>query len=319
MNKRTFSAVASLILSASGLLALSGCSAYNLERKLSPKYSDFYDRVSYIITKEERATFLKLPDSEKDAFINEFWKKRDPEPATEVNEFRMEYEKRLAQSTRLFGGEGRDGWRTDRGRIYILFGPPTERQTYNVDSSGYCREIWYYGTFPVIFVDRGCIGRYDLTPINLEHLNDLNMAQNNFRAMPSQRLSDKKVLDYDLVLADVKSDETKLEGKLRISIRYSAIGFDFKNNRLETSFEVRAAAYGHNKKRVWEAAGTYPLSLTSEELMAASEKLFVIELPLVITADKDDPAWSEVTIETSVRNAIEKSEQIKSLKVKPRS
>lgn len=315
MNKKT---AAFLVPVMFGMLAASGCSMYNLERKLSPKYSEFYAKTEYIFTNQERKDFLNRPDSEKDAFIEEFWKKRDPNPETDINEFKIEYEKRVAQADKLFFGEGRSGWSTDRGRIYILFGPPTERQTYNVDSSGYCRELWYYGTFPVIFIDRGCTGRYELTAINLEHLSDLNMAQNNFRS-GSLQLQEKNVLDYDLVLVKIAADDKKYEGKLVISIPYSSIGFDFKAGRLETSFEVRAAAYDAKKMVVWQDSATFPLSLDKEQLKAAGNKPYVIEVPIALSSELKGADWSEVTIEVNVRNTTEKSGQQKVLKMMPKS
>ena len=74
-----------------GLAVMTACRLYNLERKLNPADADFLNKVRYIITSEERRTFLELPDSEKAQFIEDFWKRRDPDPTTEENEFKMEY------------------------------------------------------------------------------------------------------------------------------------------------------------------------------------------------------------------------------------
>ena len=73
---------------------------------------------------------------------------------------------RIDQANELFISEGRPGFMTDRGRIYILFGPPTNRIQ---DTSGYryCREVWYYGNFPVVFDDSTCSGDYRLVTYNL--------------------------------------------------------------------------------------------------------------------------------------------------------
>ena len=128
----------------------SSCRLYKLERKLDPANAEFLSKVRHIITSKERKIFLELPDSEKEQFIEEFWKRRDPDSDTEENEFKMEYLNRVEKTSKLFGSEPKPGWLTDRGRIFILFGPPTERITYPMggDPYGRCREVWLYGAFP---------------------------------------------------------------------------------------------------------------------------------------------------------------------------
>jgi GWxTD domain-containing protein len=82
--------------------------------------------VAYIITDEERAAFLRLQtDEEREIFIEQFWKRRDPTPDTLENEFREEYYRRIAYANEHFAS-GIPGWKTDRGRIYITYGPPDE-------------------------------------------------------------------------------------------------------------------------------------------------------------------------------------------------
>ncbi|HSR66619.1 MAG TPA: GWxTD domain-containing protein [Acidobacteriota bacterium] len=90
---------------------------------------DYYQRwlkedVAYIITEEEREIFQQLStDRERDAFIEQFWRRRDESPGSGVNEFRQEHYRRIAYANDHFKS-GIDGWATDRGRIYILLGPP---------------------------------------------------------------------------------------------------------------------------------------------------------------------------------------------------
>ena len=146
-------------------LFLTSCRLYNLERRLDPENAEFLSKVRYIITRKERKIFLELPDSEKKEFIEEFWKRRDPDPYTPENEFEMEYFDRIEKAGEIFRGEGRPGWMTDRGRIYILFGPPSYREIHHSETSdtsgllrGRCGEIWHYGLFPVVFRDESCNG-----------------------------------------------------------------------------------------------------------------------------------------------------------------
>ena len=82
--------------------------------------------MKYIITDEEREGFLKLSnEEERDAFIEQFWLRRDPTPDTPENEFKEEHYRRIAYANEHFAS-GIPGWRTDRGRIYVVFGPADE-------------------------------------------------------------------------------------------------------------------------------------------------------------------------------------------------
>jgi len=82
--------------------------------------------VGYIITDEERAAFKQTNnDEEREQFIEQFWLRRDPTPDTEENEFKEEHYRRIAYANEHYAS-GIPGWKTDRGRIYITFGPPDE-------------------------------------------------------------------------------------------------------------------------------------------------------------------------------------------------
>lgn len=110
-------------------LLLPACAVKKLESRLDPVSEEFYSKVRYIITSEEAKIFLELPPQERPEFIQDFWKRRDPSPGTEANELKEVYYSRIEEANRLFKGGGRPGWLQDRGRIYVLFGPPDERQT----------------------------------------------------------------------------------------------------------------------------------------------------------------------------------------------
>lgn len=124
-KKQTLIIMAYLIL----FLAFVSCIAKRLEKRLDPVSEEFFDKVRYIITRAESKIFLELPASARAKFIEDFWKRRDPTPGTERNEYKEAYFNRIEEANRLFKGGGRAGWLQDRGRIYILFGPPNERQT----------------------------------------------------------------------------------------------------------------------------------------------------------------------------------------------
>jgi GWxTD domain-containing protein len=86
--------------------------------------------VPYIITPAEAAAFKQLSnDEERDQFIEAFWQRRDPTPDTPENEYREEHYRRITYANEHFGA-GVPGWKTDRGRIYIIHGAPDEIESY---------------------------------------------------------------------------------------------------------------------------------------------------------------------------------------------
>jgi len=113
--------------------------------------------VPYIITDEERKAFKALTtDEERENFIESFWRRRDPNPDTEENEFREQYYERIAYANEHYTS-GTPGWKTDRGRIYIAWGKPDSVESHpsagnysrpsyegGGDITAYPFEIWFY-------------------------------------------------------------------------------------------------------------------------------------------------------------------------------
>jgi len=98
-----------------------------LKQELGQTYKKWLDEdVRWIITPEELSAFKQLSnDEERDNFIEQFWLRRDPTPDTPENEYKEEHYRRIAYANEHFAA-GKAGWRTDRGRTYIVFGPPDE-------------------------------------------------------------------------------------------------------------------------------------------------------------------------------------------------
>jgi len=98
-----------------------------LKQELSKTYKKWLDEdVVYIISDEERKAFKKLSnDEERDQFIEAFWQRRDPTPDTEENEFKEEHYRRIEYANEHFAA-GIPGWKSDRGRIYIMYGAADE-------------------------------------------------------------------------------------------------------------------------------------------------------------------------------------------------
>ncbi|QYO68168.1 GWxTD domain-containing protein [Leptolyngbya sp. 7M] len=118
-------------------------------RNVRPELKEAYKRwinqdVAYIITKDERRAFMALQtDEERENFIENFWRRRDPNPDTEENEYREEYYERIAYANERFTS-GIPGWKTDRGRIYIAWGKPDSIESHPAGGS-YDRPSWEGG------------------------------------------------------------------------------------------------------------------------------------------------------------------------------
>jgi len=157
--------------------------ARNVKPELKKAYKDWLDKdVTFIITDEERKAFKKLAtDDERERFIEEFWRRRDPDPDTDENEFKEEYYERIAYANEHFAS-GIPGWKSDRGRIWIMYGKPDGRETHPMggsydrpsyegggSTSTYPFETWFYRYLPGVgsgieieFVDPTGSGEYRL-------------------------------------------------------------------------------------------------------------------------------------------------------------
>ncbi|MDP4176191.1 MAG: GWxTD domain-containing protein [Bacteroidota bacterium] len=116
---------------------------------------DQFEQIKYISTRAEIAQYEKLNNVEaKRDFLLKFWKKRDTDPSTVVNEYKNQYMERVRISDEKYSTINRKGRKTDRGRVYILYGEPDEidRNPSDIDKKPY--EIWHYNSIEggVIFV-----------------------------------------------------------------------------------------------------------------------------------------------------------------------
>jgi GWxTD domain-containing protein len=105
--------------------------AKRFKQEVSQSYKKWLNEdVRWIITPEEEQAFKQLSnDEERDNFIEQFWLRRDPTPDTQENEFKEEHYRRIAYANEHFAA-GIPGWKTDRGRIYIMYGPADEIESH---------------------------------------------------------------------------------------------------------------------------------------------------------------------------------------------
>jgi GWxTD domain-containing protein len=280
------------------------CALHKLEKNLEPESRDFYSKVRYIITSQEKKIFLNLPPSERKGFIEEFWKKRDPDPDTEENEFKEEYFKRIEMANLLFKEGGTSGWLQDRGRIYILLGPPMERYTYPRGRSFYDvpEEVWYYGFFPIVFVDTDWNGDFELTPLGARHIAEINRAQ-----MAEKPKITKEETIFDLDLKIQKTDEEEVI--FRIQIPYDGIWFEEKEGIWETTLSLSLQIFNSSGDRIWEKETDYPISIAEENMNKIKGKAYLIQVPASV-----EPGEYSATIE--LENKADKNRISRKVKFK---
>jgi GWxTD domain-containing protein len=155
-----------------------------VRKELKGPYRKWLDEeVPYIISDEERKSFRTLSnDEERDAFIEQFWLRRNPNPDSPENEFREEHYRRIAYANDKYAA-GKPGWKTDRGHIYIAFGPPDSTDSHpsggsyqrpmdegGGETSTFPFEIWHYRylegigeNIDIEFVDTCQCGDYHFT------------------------------------------------------------------------------------------------------------------------------------------------------------
>ena len=125
-----------------------------------------FAQVEYLSTKEERKIFKNLDQEGKKSFLARFWKKFDPDPQTELNEFRKQYMDLVDYADKNYGAMRKDGWKTDRGRILLTYGTPNEIQRYYMEIDKKPHEIWQYqqleGGVIFVFADLTGFGEFDL-------------------------------------------------------------------------------------------------------------------------------------------------------------
>lgn len=155
-----------------------------IRKEMESPYKKWLDEeVPYIITPEEKSAFKKLTtDEEREQFIEAFWERRNPNPGSPENEFKEEYYRRIAYANEHYSS-GMPGWKMDRGRIYIMYGPPDEIDSHpsggsyvrppcegGGETSTYPFEDWTYHYIEGIgenikleFVDPSMSGEFHLT------------------------------------------------------------------------------------------------------------------------------------------------------------
>lgn len=264
-------------------LAVTGC--LSRVRRSDPFYESFYEKTSLIMTEEEDHIYRAIKDrAEKEEFIQEFWRIRDPDSGTEENEARREFEDRIDFANRWLGhrrgsefrpeaeerAERSRGWATDRGRIYVVLGPPDfisagmgyeplRNHLLNRGSSQY----WYYR-------------RYDLK-ISFSRTNNgiwrMGLHSPVFQAMATARLELVSPSYRGSIARPFRFRAVWKDGGIKLVFPADRISFKEADERLRAEIRVRINVYLENR-RLDNLVRTRVFSYTEKE----AEYLKEIEL-----------------------------------------
>lgn len=251
---------------------LTCCGVLTQKRNLSPEHEEFFSKVRYIITQKEKKVFLNLPPSERDEFIQNFWEKRDPNPETEENEYKKKYFQRIEKANQLFQEGGTPGWLQDRGRIYILLGRPDTRERYPTGRTlqGRPMEIWYYGPYPIIFVDRYETGNYELYPASAQYLAELMSAQMSLK--PDVE-TPEAVFTFNVDLQKFPQDKIEL----LVKVPFENVFLKEKDDQLVTTLSLHLQLFNRKKdQKIWDHKKDYSVSISQEKIKEMVGKSIVI-------------------------------------------
>jgi GWxTD domain-containing protein len=125
-----------------------------------------FEKTKYISTKKEREIYKNLSVDGKRVFLAKFWKKFDPTPTTEINEFKQNYFELIQYAELNFSSMNKEGWETDRGRVLLTYGSPSEIERFYMSIDMKPHEIWHYheleGGVIFVFADLTGFGDFDL-------------------------------------------------------------------------------------------------------------------------------------------------------------
>ncbi|NIM17848.1 MAG: GWxTD domain-containing protein [Candidatus Aminicenantes bacterium] len=264
-------------------LSLNFCSqSRSLIKDLPADDQEFLSTVRYIITRAEKKKFLSLTsDTERREFRIKFWQKRDPDPSTKENEFKTQYFKRIEEADRHFTQGKLAGSLTDRGRVYILIGPPDTRRIYPTGYSFYDfpSEVWIYGFFPIIFIDRTFSGDYQLTPLGARYIAEINKAQ--IRDIPKVKTVSTPFAFKLKLMRNKKTNQYFL----RILMPYRNIVFLEGPDGYSAAITANIQVLEVKKKIRQSLDKTYTITVKAEELELL-KKDYIIDIPVNLEAGK---------------------------------
>lgn len=235
-NKTTTGLIRPVVLMTAAviLLTASYCGGKKPTIVLDPEGEKFYQMAHFLFTKHERKVFDNLASVEaRNRFIKYFWEIRNPNPYADDNEFKLEIERRFDHVNSYLKEGNLPGWKTDRGRIYMLLGEPDlieEKQVFN-DPGLHGLIFWYYTTTDldyiqgsdmglyILFTDESGTGRYYISVNGVEVLDSTDQVY-NYPGTDLRLLDLAEKMKYKHIL---KKDEDFEKSNLDFQLTYDNI------------------------------------------------------------------------------------------------
>jgi len=268
------------VLVALGLASGPGC-ASGPKVVLDPESKAFYEQARLVMTGEEQKIFNHLPDPEaRKEFIRDFWDKRDPDPNTEANEFRDEFYRRIDYANKHFK-EGRPGWKTDRGRIYIYMGPPDKFEEFFSHGDEEVRGsiIWwvYYNyELGIEFADETGTGEYRIRRYEGDFFEAMEIVKLG-QAAPGNEVFRKRYVDFKLAY-DAPSRS------LVVTLPANTLSFKDEDGRLKATLAFEFFLYQAEGEWKDKFKNERTLALTEEELVGRKTLTFAFPVELAAGA-----------------------------------
>lgn len=235
------------MLSAVVLIFVLTVSMFAGKDKRDAESEEFYKYARYLFTKDERKIFRNLPTAEaRRKFIRYFWELRDPNPYTEENEFKNEMEERFEFVTKYLREGPVPGWKTDRGRIFILLGAPhnTHEDTFNTNPNLAYKGViyWYYedSNILAVFKDKEGQGSYrlDLLRTSMRLLDELDNRK--------YYIVNKDDGSFSVDLLDVDLAFDGKNGELVFKVAPTHVNFEKDGGEVTAKFKVALMIYGRD-------------------------------------------------------------------------
>jgi GWxTD domain-containing protein len=269
-----------------------------ISNQIQPK-EDFLSLVRYIILNEEVNMYKEYPPSEREEFVEQFWERRDPNPKTFKNEFKEEYFRRIKTANELFKG-GIAGWLQERGRIFLLFGPPDEREIHplGIGPSGKPMEKWTYYKFfntsfaaVIYFVDINSTGNFKISTSrqqenpdypdfaiypNITYIHEINKQE----SLARQSYLKKPIFNLKWNFIKKRKKGKNKELQINIEIPYERVIFRLHKDQLIAAMELFIEIRDINQEFVWDFNKTYSVSFPYSKFDSKKNSLYFFKIPL---------------------------------------
>ena len=289
-----------IIVSCSGLKPL----------KLDPDSREFYNYAQHLFTKHEGHIFRNLNTKEaREKFIGNFWKIRDP--GSGINEFKVEIERRIEYIKKYFREGHMPGWKTDRGMIYLVLGPPFDQTTGTVLTNSRMLSYihWFYGLYTgsdlfIRFIgsDSDGIFRLDVMHTSLDLLSKLEDMKYQVLSKESD-IFEKTKMRFNAVYDGSAAN-------LNIFVNPDGVIFERKEDKVTVKFRIKLVVYPE-KGDFFRQEKTLLLELREEEVTGKGSR---IAIPIPLQLDK-----GKYKVDVLVTDLFGDRTKRKFITIKPRS